>query len=144
MMADRYRGHVRLPAALLAVALLGALVGACGSEDGTGGSTGDDVLHPDVVDASAVDDGDTWTISATLSSPYDSPERHADAWRVLGPDGSVLGERILTHHHADEQPFTRSLSGVDIPDDVEVVTIEGRDQVSGWGGGTFELALPER
>lgn len=99
-------------------------------------------LFPDVIDATAelAADG-TWTISATLSSPYDTPERYADAWQVVGPDGTIYGERFLTHDHAGEQPFTRSQSGIDIPEDVTIVTIQGRDQVSGWGGATFELVL---
>ncbi|BAN02204.1 hypothetical protein [Ilumatobacter coccineus] len=101
-----------------------------------------DELFPDVIDATATLDGGTWTVSATLSAPYDSPERYADAWRVVGPDGTVYAERILTHDHASEQPFTRSQSGIEIPDDVATVTIEGRDQISGYGGQTFELALP--
>lgn len=99
-------------------------------------------VFPDVIDASARKDGDgTWTISATLSSPYDSPERYADSWRVIGPDGTVYGERFLTHDHAGEQPFTRAQSGIVIPEEVDVVTIQGRDQVSGWGGATFDLRL---
>lgn len=102
----------------------------------------EDQRFPDVIDASATSDGSTWTVSATLSSPYDTPERYADAWRVVGPDGTVYGERILTHDHASEQPFTRSESGIEIPDDVMSVTIEGRDQEFGYGGDTFELELP--
>lgn len=98
-------------------------------------------LYPDVIDATAEFDGTSWTFSATLSSPYDSPERYADAWRVVGPDGTVYGERILTHDHATEQPFTRSTSGVAIPAGVDEVTIEGRDQLSGWGGDTVTIAL---
>lgn len=98
-------------------------------------------LFPDVLDATATFDGATWTVSTTLSSPYDSPERYADAWRVVGPDGTVYAERILTHDHANEQPFTRSQSGIEIPADVSDVTIEGRDQISGYGGQTFELTL---
>lgn len=98
-------------------------------------------LFPDVIDATAEFDGAAWTISATLSSPYDSPDRYADAWRVVGPDGSVYGERILTHDHANEQPFTRSQSGIEIPDEVTEVTIEGRDQISGWGGDTVTITL---
>ncbi len=97
---------------------------------------------PDVIDASAVLVGDRWAISATISSPYDSPERYADAWRVVGPDGTVLAVRELAHDHASEQPFTRSLSDVEIPDDVEAVIIEGRDQEFGYGGATIELVLP--
>ena len=96
---------------------------------------------PDVTGATAEADGSTWTISATVSSPYDSPERYADAWRVVAPDGTVLAVRELLHDHAGEQPFTRSERGVEIPDDVDVVTIEARDLEHGWGGATFDLEL---
>jgi len=99
-------------------------------------------MFPDVIDATAQRTEDTWTIAATLSSPYDTPERYADAWRVLGPDGEVYAERILTHDHANEQPFTRSQSGVVIPSEVSVIVIQGRDLEFGYGGDTFELVLP--
>lgn len=108
--------------------------------DASGTATGE--LFPDVIAASAQQDSDgTWTFEATLSSPYDSADRYADAWRVVGPDGTVYGIRELLHDHASEQPFTRSQSGIEIPDGVTVVTVEGRDQVSGWGGETVEVAL---
>ncbi|MDH3301485.1 MAG: hypothetical protein OES24_13355 [Acidimicrobiia bacterium] len=111
-----------------------------GSEENTAENS--EELFPDVVGVEAVHDGDgSWTFHVTLSSPYDSPERYADAWRVVGPDGAVFGERILLHDHAAEQPFTRSRSGIEIPADVTTVTVEGRDQVSGWGGATMEVAL---
>lgn len=103
-----------------------------------------DGLFPDVVDATATSRGDgTWDFSTTISSPYDSPDRYADAWRIVGPDGSVLGVRELLHDHASEQPFTRSLTGVAVDASIEVVTIEGRDQVNGWGGQTFELRFTD-
>lgn len=101
-----------------------------------------DELFPDVLAVTATQVGDgSWTVAATISSPYDSPSRYADAFRVLAPDGEELGVRILTHDHASEQPFTRSLNSVDIPDTVSVIVVEGRDQQSGWGGATVELAL---
>ncbi len=131
------------------------VVASCGASDDeatTASSTPDavttattaapDDLYPDVVRAIADPTGEgTWTITATLSSPYDSPERYADAWRVLAPDGTELGIRELSHDHADEQPFSRSLVDVAIPDDVETITIEGRDQRNGWGGETFTVDL---
>jgi len=119
-----------------------------GPDTGSGSDAADsdaasaDQMFPDVIDAEMVADGDTWTVSATLSSPYDTPERYADAWRVLGPDGIVYGERVLTHDHASEQPFTRSESGIMIPDDVSRVTIEGRDLQFGYGGDTVTIAVP--
>lgn len=99
-------------------------------------------LFPDVLAVKATrEESGTWRFDVTLSSPYDSPERYADAWRVLGPEGEELGVRILTHDHANDQPFTRSLSGVAIPDGVDVIVVQGRDQVSGWGGETVEVRL---
>ena len=101
-------------------------------------------LFPDVVAAELTPSGDgSYTVAATVSSPYDTPERYADAWRVVAPDGTVLGVRELAHDHQNEQPFTRQLTGVEIPAEVDEVTIEGRDQVSGWGGGTVTVPVPE-
>jgi len=145
------------------VLLAGAVIGCGGSDDastsetatstietpttdasttGTPAPAAGDGSYPDVVDATVERNGDTFTFDVTISSPYDTPERYADAWRVVGPDGTVLGVRELLHDHQNEQPFTRSLSGVEIPDDVDTVTIEGRDQVNGWGGATVEVELP--
>lgn len=97
---------------------------------------------PDVVEAELTASGATWSVAATVSSPYDSPERYADAFRVLAPDGTELGVRELLHDHAGEQPFTRSLDDLDIPDDVDEVTVEGRDLANGWGGDTVTVAVP--
>lgn len=109
----------------------------------TGGESPAEQAHPDVIGALAEQSPDgTWRFDVTISSPYDSPERYADAWRILDPDGFELGVRVLTHDHGNEQPFTRSLSGVEIPDGIETVVIEGRDLANGWGGQTFELNLP--
>lgn len=106
-------------------------------------SVGESSRYPDVIDATATSAGDGWTFSATISSPYDSPERYADAWRVVAPDGSVLGVRELTHDHAAEQPFTRSLPDVVVPASIEVVTIEARDSEYGWGGATVDVELTD-
>ena len=99
-------------------------------------------LYPDIVEASVTNDGGVFEFVVTMSSAYDSPERYADAWRVVGDDGVVYGVRELLHDHAGEQPFTRSLGGVEIPVTVTSVRIQGRDQVYGWGGGEFEVTLP--
>ncbi|MCC7327174.1 MAG: hypothetical protein IT521_10265 [Burkholderiales bacterium] len=80
----------------------------------------------------------------TVSSPYDTPQRYADAFRVMGRDGHVFGERVLLHDHADEQPFTRDLHGVVIPAGVQYVVVQARDLKYGYGGKTFEASLPGR
>jgi hypothetical protein len=102
-----------------------------------------DDRFPTIVGAESVyDDGsDTWSFAVTVSSPYDTPERYADGWRVIGPDDTVYGVHTLTHDHAGEQPFTRRQTGVVIPSDVDEVTIEGRDLANGFGGATLTLEL---
>lgn len=80
----------------------------------------------------------------TVSSPYDSAQRYADAFRVMGKDGKVYGERKLAHDHASEQPFTRDLHGVSIPVAVRAVVVQARDQKYGYGGKTVEVSLSGR
>ena len=99
--------------------------------------------YPDVREADLESSGgDTWTLSVTISSPYDSPERYADGWRVLAPNGDVLGKHELMHDHANEQPFTRSQSGLEIPQDVQEITVEARDLKNGYGGETVTVSVP--
>ncbi len=98
---------------------------------------------PDVVAVDIRQTGeDSYDLSVTLSSPYDTPARYADGWRVLAPDGVTLGEHQPGHDHADEQPFTRAQTGLRIPGDVDEVTIEGRDRANGYGGGTVSVKVP--
>ncbi len=98
---------------------------------------------PDVIDVEvSIESPGVFRFAVTISSPYDTAQRYADAWRIIAPDGSVLGIRELLHDHANEQPFTRSLNGVEIPPDIEEVTVEGRDLVNGWGGMTLTVPVP--
>jgi hypothetical protein len=70
-------------------------------------------------------------------------KHYADKWEVIGPNGGILATRILYHPHVNEQPFTRSLGGVEIPPGVSTVTIRGHDLVHGYGGKTANLNLPQ-
>jgi hypothetical protein len=98
---------------------------------------------PDIVEASLIprEDG-TYDVEVTVSSPYDTPQRYADGWRVLAPDGAELGTHTLLHDHENEQPFTRRQRGLVVPDGVAEVTVEGRDLEYGYGGGTLVVAVP--
>jgi hypothetical protein len=80
----------------------------------------------------------------TISSPYDTPVRYADAFRVSSSAGTVLGERVLLHDHAEEQPFTRDLYGVVIPPSHREVIVQARDKQFGYGGKAVTVALPGR
>ncbi len=95
----------------------------------------------DVVDATATRGSDgTWRFDVTVASADTGWDKYADAWEVRLPDGTVAGTRELAHPHVDEQPFTRSLSGVELPDGVDRVTIAARDSVEGFCGETLEVA----
>lgn len=80
----------------------------------------------------------------TISSPYDTPSRYADGFRVSTTEGKVLGERKLLHDHQTEQPFTRDLYSVKIPEGITKVVVQARDQKYGYGGKTVEVMLPGR
>ena len=98
---------------------------------------------PEVIGVQLVSvDDRVYDVVVSISSPYDSPERYADGWRVLTADGQVLGVHTLAHDHANEQPFTRTQRGLVVPDDVAEVTIEGRDLANGFGGGTLLVTVP--
>lgn len=98
----------------------------------------------DIVGASARETSvNVWTISATVSSPYEMGwDQYADAFQVRSSE-KVLGTRILAHPHVNEQPFTRSLSGISIPSNISSVDIFGRDLLNGYCGESFELQIRE-
>ncbi|MEO1637867.1 MAG: hypothetical protein AAFU41_01305 [Pseudomonadota bacterium] len=82
-------------------------------------------------------------VSVTLSHPDTGWDHYADGWEVLDADGNSLGIRELLHPHVNEQPFTRSLSGVAIPDDAKVIYVRARCNVDGWGDALFEVRLDQ-
>ncbi|KZK98318.1 hypothetical protein [Pseudovibrio sp. Ad26] len=71
-------------------------------------------------------------------------DHYADAWEVLSEDGKVLAVRVLAHPHVNEQPFTRSLSGVEIPAGMSRVVVRAKDSVHGYGGETVTVEVPGR
>ena len=105
----------------------------------------DNQKYPDVVNVKVkARDGNRFDFDVTVSSPYDTAQRYADAFRAMGADGVIYGERVLLHDHAGEQPFTRDLYGVTIPAGVKWVIIQARDQKYGYGGKTMQVTLPGR
>lgn len=74
----------------------------------------------------------TWHVSTTLRHGDSGWDHYADAWRVVDSAGKELGKRVLYHPHENEQPFTRSQGGIDIPTGITVVFVEAHDKVHGW------------
>ena len=83
-------------------------------------------------------------VSATVASDDTGWDKYADLWEVRTPEGVVLGERVLAHPHENEQPFTRSVSGVQIPLDVSEVIVAARDSVTGFCGSEYVAEVPHQ
>lgn len=94
-----------------------------------------------VVSAKARQASGAWSFDVTIAHPDTGWDHYADGWSVITPDGTELGFRKLHHPHENEQPFTRSLSGVQVPADVDRVFIRAHDSVHGWSDATYEIKL---
>jgi hypothetical protein len=84
----------------------------------------------------------SFRVEVTVEHADEGWDHYADAFEVVAPVGRVLGTRTLLHPHEHEQPFTRSLTGVLIPEDVAEVTIRAHDNVHGHGGAELTLVMP--
>jgi len=99
----------------------------------------------EIVDAQAnASGGDLYSFSVTLRHADTGWDHYANEWDIRAPDGTVLGTRVLVHPHVNEQPFTRSLSGVSIPKDLKSVVVRAKDNVHGLSPQEYILSLPER
>jgi len=98
-----------------------------------------DVIAVDV----SKDDERRYSFGVTVRHADEGWEHYADAWEVVAPDGMVLGTRTLYHPHVGEQPFTRSLSGVQVPAGITEVIVRAHDKVHGLGGKEFRVNLPK-
>jgi len=85
--------------------------------------------------------GNRWSVSVTLKHGDTGWEHYTDGWRVVDGDGNKLGERVLYHPHVDEQPFTRGLRSVKVPEGITTVYIEAHDKVHGWTPNRLKVDL---
>ncbi len=76
--------------------------------------------------------GGLWNFNVTITHQDAGWGHFADAWRILDMSGKQLAIRELIHPHVDEQPLTRSLSGIELPDGTTQVGIQVRDTLLGW------------
>jgi hypothetical protein len=129
------------------------VVTACGGEAAPPADTAppahanDDRTGPtpgcaDVVDVEVSEQSDgALRFDVTVHSDDTGWEQYADRWEVRSFDGTTLAVRELTHPHVEEQPFTRSLTGVELSPDTTTVEIVARDSVNGYCGETMEVEL---
>ena len=97
----------------------------------------------DVVKVKTVKLGDnTFQFDVTVSHDDEGWTHYADKWDIVGPDTTVIGTRTLHHPHVNEQPFTRSLSGVTIGKGIGTVMVRAHDSVHEYGGKVVMVVLP--
>jgi len=89
----------------------------------------------DVIDAEVKHENDgSYTINVTVQHADEGWNHYADHWLVLDKDEQIIAARKLMHPHIKEQPFTRSLSYIQIPDEVTEVTIRAHCSVDNYSG----------
>ncbi len=83
-----------------------------------------------------------YTFEVTISHNDEGWDHYADSWEIRDKQGTLYGTRTLHHPHVSEQPFTRSLSHVEIPQEINAVTVRAHDSVHLYGGKTVTVELP--
>jgi len=98
----------------------------------------------DVIDVKVTKSGKTtYKFSVTVLHKDAGWKHYANKWDIIDENGAVLGTRILHHPHVDEQPFTRSLSGVEIPQSVKSIKVRAHDSEHEYGGKIVSVELLE-
>ena len=95
----------------------------------------------EIVDVKVTNNQGSYRFDVTLRHGDTGWDHYADGWEVISASGDVLGKRVLAHPHVGEQPFTRSLSGVKIPQGTSSVSIRAHDSVHGYNKKVFEVKL---
>jgi len=65
-------------------------------------------------------EANNYTFNVTIASPDTGCDQYADWWEVFSEEGVLIARRILGHSHVNEQPFTRSKSGIDVGADDKI------------------------
>lgn len=86
----------------------------------------------EIVNVVLTEQSGTWRADVTLNHTDTGWEHYADGWRLVDEQGEVLGNRVLYHPHVNEQPFTRSLDGINIAASKRYVFVEAHDLNRGW------------
>lgn len=83
----------------------------------------------------------TWRADVTLKHADEGWKHYADGWRLVDEKGNEIGKRTLYHPHVNEQPFTRSLGGLHMPNDKKIIFVEAHDLKHGWSSNRVKIDL---
>jgi hypothetical protein len=84
-----------------------------------------------------------YDFNVTVRHEEESPVHFVDRWEIVAPDGRILGTKRFTSAHVNEQPFTRMLSGVSIPPQIDRVTVRAHDTQHAFGGREVTVQVPK-
>ncbi|NCQ23867.1 MAG: hypothetical protein COW54_14145 [Rhodobacteraceae bacterium CG17_big_fil_post_rev_8_21_14_2_50_63_15] len=110
--------------------LASCLLGSAGAAD-----------EPDILDAAVRQPGTSWRVDVTVQHPDTGWDHYVDGWEVQDKDGNRLGYRLLHHPHVNEQPFTRSLEDLDLPEGTREIFIRAHCSVDGWSSEALRVSL---
>lgn len=96
---------------------------------------------PEIVNAKVEKSGMNWRVEVTIRHDDSGWDHYADGWDVLDANGKLLGHRELLHPHVDEQPFTRSLGNMMLPDGTREVFVRAHCSVTGWSNELSRVEL---
>jgi len=98
-------------------------------------STAVSASGPEIIEANIrlSSNGPTYNFDVTVRHDDSGWDHYADRYEIRSPEGDILGVRILAHPHVNEQPFTRSVGGIQIPKGLGYVLIRGRDNHGTYG-----------
>ena len=99
---------------------------------------------PEILKVGVTPQGGSYSVSVTIAHGDTGWDHYADAFTVHGPDGTQLGERVLLHPHVEEQPFTRSLTNLTVPEGITEIEIRAKDNLGSWSEDNPLVPLPDR
>ena len=97
---------------------------------------------PTITKVEASRAGMGWRFDVTVAHPDTGWDHFADGWELLDNAGNRIAYRALMHPHVEEQPFTRSLRNVMLPDGMRKIWVRAHCSKSGWSAPAVEVSLP--
>lgn len=79
--------------------------------------------------------------NVTISHADEGWTHFANGWQIFTPNGDLIGHRALAHPHVNEQPFTRSIRNIKIPDNIDTAILIANDSVHGQSERKYVIKL---
>ncbi|MFY9239347.1 MAG: hypothetical protein WAO78_10855 [Roseovarius sp.] len=78
---------------------------------------------PEITEVRAVKEGMGWRFFVTMAHKDTGWDHYAAGWEVVDANGTVLGTRELASPHMSNEPLTRSLGHIMLPDGTREVFV---------------------